>query len=340
MQPQVGWVDTVLSAARQRSEERARIERWCRRCRTATRGKKYCHACRPFADQALRTFHARANEVLYAVGPLRSEWLAFLSDFTANTGIDATYGLEEIQPLTAETLRRYAAFATSDGIVTDEELQTFESAAAAMQCPPEVVNPLHQYLDRERLLGHVRSGRLPTVPVYDLHLAAAEICRLDVPAVLERSLVRGPSQTPGRLLLTDRKLRFIATTNGAELTWSKILRASYSGRDAIAIEASGRGLSGVIRVSDTEWVLAICDTLIRIDRRVVLQGRGELDTRFISQWMKSEVWQRDQGRCRQCGADSYLEFDHVIPLSRGGATSVNNLQLLCRRCNLQKGGRI
>ncbi|WP_342772697.1 HNH endonuclease signature motif containing protein [Nocardia tenerifensis] len=56
--------------------------------------------------------------------------------------------------------------------------------------------------------------------------------------------------------------------------------------------------------------------------------------------MKSEVWQRDGGRCRECGDTHYLEFDHVIPLSRGGATSVGNLQNLCRRRNLEKGARL
>jgi 5-methylcytosine-specific restriction endonuclease McrA len=35
-----------------------------------------------------------------------------------------------------------------------------------------------------------------------------------------------------------------------------------------------------------------------------------------------------------------LEQFHVIPWSRGGATSVGNLQLLCRRCNLAKGARV
>lgn len=42
----------------------------------------------------------------------------------------------------------------------------------------------------------------------------------------------------------------------------------------------------------------------------------------------------------QCGSDSYLEFDHVIPHSLGGATSEANLQLLCRGCNAAKGGRL
>ena len=60
------------------------------------------------------------------------------------------------------------------------------------------------------------------------------------------------------------------------------------------------------------------------------------DSRYIPTWMRQHIMQRDQGQCVQCGSRSYLEFDHIIPLSRGGATSANNLQLLCRRCNLSK----
>ncbi len=60
----------------------------------------------------------------------------------------------------------------------------------------------------------------------------------------------------------------------------------------------------------------------------------------IPQHVKSEVWKRDGGRCIECGASDYLALDHVIPFSKGGANTVKNLQLLCRRCNSAKGDRI
>lgn len=49
---------------------------------------------------------------------------------------------------------------------------------------------------------------------------------------------------------------------------------------------------------------------------------------------------RDGGRCRQCGSTAQLHFDHVIPISRGGANTVANIQLLCGACNRAKGAKL
>ncbi len=34
-----------------------------------------------------------------------------------------------------------------------------------------------------------------------------------------------------------------------------------------------------------------------------------------------------------------MEFDHIVPLSKGGRTELSNLQILCRKCNRSKGNR-
>ena len=53
-----------------------------------------------------------------------------------------------------------------------------------------------------------------------------------------------------------------------------------------------------------------------------------------------QVWRRDDGACVRCGATEYLEFDHIIPFSKGGADTVQSIQLLCRRCKLDKSDQI
>jgi RNase P subunit RPR2 len=60
----------------------------------------------------------------------------------------------------------------------------------------------------------------------------------------------------------------------------------------------------------------------------------------IPEAVRAEVWRRDQGRCVNCGSKENLHFDHIIPVSRGGATSAKNLQLLCQSCNFIKGAKI
>ena len=49
------------------------------------------------------------------------------------------------------------------------------------------------------------------------------------------------------------------------------------------------------------------------------------------------VFLRDGGQCVTCQSSSDLQFDHVIPLPFGGASSEENLQLLCGPCNRRKG---
>jgi hypothetical protein len=67
---------------------------------------------------------------------------------------------------------------------------------------------------------------------------------------------------------------------------------------------------------------------------------GERARRSIPQDVKIAVSARDGGRCRQCGSTAQLHFDHVIPISRGGANIVANIQLLCGACNRAKGAKL
>jgi hypothetical protein len=63
-------------------------------------------------------------------------------------------------------------------------------------------------------------------------------------------------------------------------------------------------------------------------------------SRTITQAVKDRVWNRDGGKCVQCGSNENLEFDHIIPFSKGGANTYRNIQLLCEPCNRSKSAKI
>jgi 5-methylcytosine-specific restriction endonuclease McrA len=62
--------------------------------------------------------------------------------------------------------------------------------------------------------------------------------------------------------------------------------------------------------------------------------------RFRSAGGGTRTLARDGGRCVQCGSRFELQYDHVIPLALGGASTVDNLQILCAPCNGRKGASL
>lgn len=69
--------------------------------------------------------------------------------------------------------------------------------------------------------------------------------------------------------------------------------------------------------------------------------------RHIPSAVKRAVSKRDQGRCtfvsetgHRCGADKFLEYDHVRPVALGGKATVDNLRLRCRAHNQYEAEKV
>jgi 5-methylcytosine-specific restriction endonuclease McrA len=67
-------------------------------------------------------------------------------------------------------------------------------------------------------------------------------------------------------------------------------------------------------------------------KQYVVQDRPPAFTRF-------NLFLRDSFTCQYCRSPDELTFDHVIPRSRGGRTTWENIVTACAPCNLAKGGR-
>jgi len=63
------------------------------------------------------------------------------------------------------------------------------------------------------------------------------------------------------------------------------------------------------------------------------------ERQYPSAQQKRDIRQRDKDLCQICGlSDDNMQIDHKVPLERNGPTEEDNLQLLCRTCNIEKRG--
>lgn len=66
--------------------------------------------------------------------------------------------------------------------------------------------------------------------------------------------------------------------------------------------------------------------------------------RNVSPKKRMDVLERYKFKCAYCGASASdgvtLEVDHIVPVSKGGSNDMDNLQILCKPCNIGKFNRI
>lgn len=60
----------------------------------------------------------------------------------------------------------------------------------------------------------------------------------------------------------------------------------------------------------------------------------------VSRVLRFKVFKRDNYTCQRCGKKDDLTLDHIKPRLQGGENSLDNLQVLCKSCNIQKGASV
>jgi hypothetical protein len=190
---------------------------------------------------------------------------------------------------------------------------------------------------RAAYLETIATGKVHPVPdPGTLLLRNSEILWYYCPATVTDSREQSYEST---LYVTSLRLVFTAPEYPLEIPVQAI--------NAVQWQADHCWVTGKTANASELFIAEDAELLAAHIRRAALVYNRQMDVGFepdsdrrIPQDVKAAVWQRDAGRCAQCGATDYLEYDHVIPFSKGGANTCDNLQLLCRRCNLKKGAAI
>lgn len=81
--------------------------------------------------------------------------------------------------------------------------------------------------------------------------------------------------------------------------------------------------------------------LVRVPRVILLVSFDRVPRREV-RFSRHNIFMRDGSACQYCGerkARSELNLDHVVPRSRGGMTTWENIVCACLECNRLKGGR-
>jgi hypothetical protein len=131
-------------------------------------------------------------------------------------------------------------------------------------------------------------------------------------------------------LLNDERFRQLADTQKAHLLCLLLLAA----RMGNVLPNRPAKLGGLIGATEAVDISGLADFISIVS--VESDPRQCSERRPLSDVTRAAVMVRDGARCRRCGGARNLEIDHIVPVSKGGASEEFNLQTLCRRCNRRK----
>jgi 5-methylcytosine-specific restriction endonuclease McrA len=95
-----------------------------------------------------------------------------------------------------------------------------------------------------------------------------------------------------------------------------------------------------LSVHAPEEAVGLVGRMIRVPRVIVLVAYDRVPRRNV-RFSRHNIFVRDRNTCQYCGKTfprSDLNLDHIVPRSRGGVTTWENIVCSCLECNKRKGG--
>jgi len=85
-----------------------------------------------------------------------------------------------------------------------------------------------------------------------------------------------------------------------------------------------------------EKAKVISKTVIRLVNYVIIPFR-RMNNLYPTRGL---IYKRDKNKCQYCGSTKSLTIDHIIPKSKGGEETWENLVVACSPCNVKKGDKL
>lgn len=98
------------------------------------------------------------------------------------------------------------------------------------------------------------------------------------------------------------------------------------------------------KYNDKEFSNIINEYLVLKKNDRLFEIISRVERSKMSESLRYDVFKRDNFKCSICGMSAKdgvkLQVDHIIPISKGGKTEIENLQTLCSRCNIGKSNKL
>lgn len=266
------------------------------------------------------------------------EELDELARLRSITGLSKQEANESIQPFAMKVFRKWFINYSQDGEITTQERRALDWLRDEFELKGEEITRLYVQIDRINTFWRLRCGDLPRIQTNRL-LEGDEQCHWDRKCRYHWTTMTKRQSVLGHLIVTSKQIIFHSDLKSFSFSPSKIIDIILY-KNAIDIKTSSSRGSGTYYVNDPEMLEAIIVGIVRKHKYNNVRRFDSDLTRHIPDDVRREVYARDDGQCVKCKAIDYLEFDHIIPHAKGGANTVNNVQLLCRRCNQKKSDRI
>jgi len=204
----------------------------------------------------------------------------------------------------------------------------------------QIIKPLRSL----RIISEVRWGNITPIRAHAL-LETNEQAYFEVRATYYKYLKRQTQFVQGVLLGTDRKIAFISSTgkDSNTIRLDNIGVVNFSSSTVQIQTTKGRG--GTFQVAEPLYIKTYIETLAKRWKMQILIQREQAGSRLIPDHLRIQVLQKYGNRCAGCGASGEdkgvgLEMDHIIPFSKGGPSTLENLQSLCGPCNKKKSNKL